>query len=165
MFQYEIRRTTEPLSLFNALPPPLPLSDVLRLKGEQIPSTTVVAVRPGDLLSSAIVEPAGLGRTSRTAAARPGSGTGLPVSGEMSATRLQERITSSPAVRAIPPALLPVPTPDIYTDTVVLVGGKPLACRILADVGTALRVELASGVIVHLPKQRIIGTTRKAPAP
>ena len=139
VFEYEIQRTTEPLSLFNSLPPPLPLGEVRRLKSERAMPAPTLAASNAPTTSTYYLpaedERRGVGRAN----------TALP------GTPRTARQARRPPVRL-----------REYPDTVVLVGGRPLSCRILADKGESLRVELVSGVIVHLPKRRITEVTRKA---
>lgn len=185
VYQFEIHRTTEPLSAVNVLPPPLPLSEVMRLKGER-PTTgplfnvarmtkagnpaaalgaerTSASLDRGD--TSKTLSSASL-LTVRSGALPPKSTGGVPLA-PTRADVVRNQAAASPAPAA--PLSFPKPSPPLptfreYPDTVVLIGGQALPCRILADVGTALRVELDNGAIVHLPKQRILRSKQKAPA-
>ncbi|MBM3334768.1 hypothetical protein FJY63_08910 [Candidatus Sumerlaeota bacterium] len=47
------------------------------------------------------------------------------------------------------------PTFRRYPDTLVLVGGTRLSCKILGETDAGLRVELSSGIVIDLPSRRI----------
>jgi hypothetical protein len=143
VFEYEIERTTEPLGLFNSLPPPVPLGD---LKS-----------RPHDAGSTVIAESSPPKPTPTPVAWRPAK--------TPARTPVRNRAPSRWTIRK--PALTPRPTlpPRHLPDTVVLAGGKELACRILSEEGGAVQVELANGAIVSLPRHRVVQLKREAPTP
>ncbi|MCX8037535.1 MAG: hypothetical protein N3D11_10915 [Candidatus Sumerlaeia bacterium] len=175
VFQFAIERTSEPLSLFNVIPPPLPLNEVLRMKGTPppagaeaakgavVPSTAPVVTAssmsglPKDAAPTLSAFSAASTRTRPSLATLPG--------GKVNTVKAAP-IPDLPPRPVVPPKPPPppAPTPNPYPDLVVLVGDKPLACRIVGDVGGSLRVELPNGAVVHLPKQRIMNA-RKAAAP
>lgn len=139
VFEFEINRTTEPLSLFNVLPPPIPLNDIMRLRGERATSVTTASLNNRNMVP-----------------ARLASSTGT--------TRIASP-PHSPEPTPGPRPSQPLPPPPVfreYLDSVVLTNSSPLSCNILGDLGSALRIELSNGVIVHMPKSRIAQVNGKA---
>jgi len=164
VFQFEIHRTTEPLSLFNAIPPPVPLQDVRRLKGEPGTSATLAAK---EMIpeTAAILPTSGPARRPVLSKVPSKPRTPLPPPPSIE-DRKKPAKSSTPATTPSPPQPLPpMPTFRDYPDTVVLVGGQSLSCRILAETESAVRVELDTQVIIHLPRHRIASLTRKASSP
>jgi hypothetical protein len=141
VFEYTIERTTEPLSPFNTLPPPLPLENVLKRMHNQKPTTTTKPATP---------TPTPAPRT------RSSSSTVRLEPPRLSAPRSWRIYRPAPTPR---PALAPRDVPDV----VILQGGKELACRILDDKGNLLRVELANSAIIDLPKRRVVRIQRNPP--
>jgi len=164
VFQFEIHRTTEPLSLFNAIPPPVPLQDVRRLKGEPGTSGTLAAK---EMIpeTAAILPTSGPARRPVLSKVPSKPRTPLPPPPNIG-DRKKPTKSSPPATTPSPPQPLPpMPTFRDYPDTVVLVGGQSLSCKILAETESAVRVELDTQVIIHLPRHRIASLTRKASSP
>ncbi len=175
VFQFAIERTSEPLSLFNVIPPPLPLNEVLRLKstsplagaetarGAVVPATapvvtaTSMSSAPIPAAPTAAALSAPTTHTRPSLAALPGGKAATPTAAPTGDLLPRPAVPSKPTP-------VPTPAPNPYPDEVVLVGGKPLACRIIGDVGGSLRVELPNGAVVHLPRARIM-SARKAAAP
>jgi len=164
VFEFEINRTTEPLSLFNVLPPPIPLNDILRLRGERATSATTAS------LNNKNVPPIASKATPRFAS--PTSAT--PIAARLAAASPPGRISPTPSRASASPSPAPTPTSPPpqplppppafreYPDSVVLTNNSPLSCNILGDLGSALRIELSNGVVVHMPKSRIAQVNGKA---
>jgi len=133
VFETEIKRTSEPLSLFNVLPPPLPLEEVKRLekKNGRPAWRPAVGGHPASLSGR---------RTS-------------PTTPTLSAAKRRSRRRAFLPKRR--PKITPPPYRPRYTDTLIMTNGEPLRCRIIAEKASALRVELANGVIVDFPRRRI----------
>jgi hypothetical protein len=151
VFEFEINRTTEPLSLFNVLPPPIPLNDVMRLRGERATSATTAS------LNSKNVPPIASKATPRSAL----SAGAAKIAAGPATSSPPGRISPAPAPRPTQP-LPPPPVFREYPDSIVLTNSSPLSCKILGDLGSALRIELSNGVVVHMPKSRIAQVNGKA---
>jgi hypothetical protein len=158
VFQFEINRTTEPLSLFSVLPPPVPLNDILKMKGEQVTSASAAAIKKVEKSTAPPKPtPALSGRTTTTKIASRPSTSALAGPTPLPPAPLP------PAPLATPRPLPPAPSFREFPDTVVLVNRESLSCKILSDMGAALRLELSTGVTVHIPKQRISQVNGKPP--
>ena len=150
VFEFEINRTSEPLSLFNVLPPPLPLNEVLRQTGGQTTSGATVAIQK---TSAGTVGPLPTsGSVQRTPASKK---TFLPKNTRASTATLPPAPIPFATMTTSPASQPPSPSFREYPDTVVLTNGSSLPCRILGEAGQALRIELSNGVIVHMPNHRI----------
>lgn len=154
VFVFEISRTSESLSLFNVLPPPLPLSNVLQVKAEQTASAPAVP-----------------NKTTHTAPPTPSKA--KLAWAQRTATRTEDMPTSTPHSKPasaifrtawVPPPEFSSPPPREYPDMVILTNGSKLPCQVLSQTETALRLELSNGVIVQMPKQRIAQINGKAPS-
>lgn len=140
VYEFRIERTSQPLSLFNTLPPPLPLKEIRRQKaGRAMPSTAKPAT--------------GL-RAAAGASTRPSMEPSTSVAaGVLPAQAGTRRSRLSQPRRAF--------FRPFYPDLIVLTNDRHLRCRLVADRGDRLRVELPNGLVVDFPKHRIKEVRRK----
>jgi hypothetical protein len=126
----------------------------MRLKGERPTSASAGGIKrtPPSPASSGATS----GSLRRTGATKTAS---LPARApSSSATIASARATSGAASLRLPS---PPPFRE-YPDRIELTNKNELSCKILGDMGATLRIELANGVIVHMPKQRLAEVNGKA---
>lgn len=140
VFETEIVRTTEPLSLFNTIPPPLPLKEIQKIEPAGAAPKTTNPIAPATSLTLRWL------RKPTPAVRRM-----APPSGIWRVSRVRRTPKPSRVV------------PGTYGDTLVLVNGRELSCRILTEKAASLSVELSSGVTADFPKARVAKIVRRKP--
>lgn len=148
VYEFQIERTSAPLSMVTTIPPPLSLDEVRKLKSGEAPTTPVLSAPklPGGApLPAAPV---------RTRSSR------VPTKASVLSSLPAPRAT--PGLRPIRRTPLPTVAVRMYTDRLILKTGKIIRCRIVGEKDDSLNVELESGVILDLPRRRIARVERGA---